>query len=103
MVAYLVLIVAGRQTVPSGAMGPQRDGLPSSLPLLTVGAGVVGSVVPDCPPMSRVTASTPPWSCWPLGLAWGCYHGLLRKHTLPDLHDTIAPLDGEPTKSSHLL
>jgi hypothetical protein len=37
------------------------------------------------------------------GLIWGCYHGRVRKHTLPELHRRTATLEAEPTMSGHLL
>ncbi len=101
MVAYLVLIVAAgrlliaRQWVPTGWIAVV-------LALLTVGAGVVGSVVPLPTDASRYGI----YAAGVLlvaGLAWGCYHGILRKHTLPELHPSTTALEGEPTLSSHLL
>ena len=101
MVAYLVLIVAAGKLVATGRW--VRSGwIAVVLALATVGAGVVGSVYPMPTDESRygIYAALVLLAC---GLAWGCYHGLIRKHALPDLHDTVAPLEGEPTKSSQLL
>lgn len=101
MVAYLVLVVAAakllinRQWLPAGWIAV-------ALAFLTVGAGVVGSIHPMPTDESRYGL----YAAGVLllaGLAWGCYHGLLRKHTLPELHAGTAPLTGEPTLSGHLL
>jgi amino acid transporter len=101
MVAYLVLIVAAGKLLATGRW--QRSGwIAVVLALATVGAGTVGSVYPMPTDESRygIYAALVLLAA---GLAWGCYHGLVRKHSLPDLHETVAPLEGEPTKSSQLL
>ena len=101
MVAYLVLIVAAGRLLVAGRWG-RAGWIAFVLALLTVGAGVIGSVYPMPTDESRYGI----YAALVLlvaGLAWGCYHGIVRKHTLPELHQGTASLEGEPSVSSHLL
>jgi amino acid transporter len=101
MVAYLVLIVAAGKLLATGRW--RRSGwIAFVLASATVGAGIIGSVYPMPTDESRygIYAALVLLAA---GLVWGCYHGLVRKHALPDLHDTAVPLEGEPAKSSQLL
>lgn len=101
MAAYLVLIVA------AGKMLARRQWIPAGwlavlLAFCTVGAGIVGSVYPMPTDESRYGI----YAAGVLllaGLAWGCHHGVVRKHVLPELHPVTEPLTGEPTLSGHLL
>lgn len=101
MVAYLVLILAAGRLLLRGAWA--RTGwIAFTLALLTVGAGIIGSLFPLPADESRYGI----FAALVLllaGLLWGCYHGLVEKHRLPDVHSSTAPLAGEPTMNSHLL
>lgn len=101
MVAYLVLIVAAGALLVRGQWAP-AGWIAVILALLTVGAGVLGSVVPLPEDASRYGIYAA-GVLLVVGLTWGCYHGLVRKHTLPELHGATAALEGEPSMSSHLL
>jgi amino acid transporter len=101
MVSYLVLIVAAGKLLATGKW--MRAGwIAVGLAVVTVGAGIVGSVVPMPTDQSRYGIYGAA-VLLAAGLAWGCYHGIVRRHTLPELHSATAPLEGEPTMSSHLL
>lgn len=101
MVAYLVLILAAGKLLVAGKWGP-AGWIAVVLALVTVGAGIIGSLYPLPEDQSRygIFAAL---ALLAVGLAWGCYHGLVRKHRLPELHAHTATLEGEPSLSSHLL
>ncbi|MDH6194679.1 amino acid transporter [Mycobacterium frederiksbergense] len=101
MVAYLVLILAAGKLLMTGKWVP-AGWIAFALALVTVGAGIIGSLhpIPDDESRYGIYAAL---TLLILGLAWGCYHGLVRKHKLPELHSTTASLEGEPSMSSHLI
>lgn len=101
MVAYLVLIVAAGKLLATGRW-IAAGWIAFVLALFTVGAGIVGSVFPMPTDESRYGIYGG-LALLAAGLVWGCYHGRIRKHTLPELHPSTAALEGEPTMSGHLL
>jgi amino acid transporter len=101
LTAYLVLIIAAGKLLATGRW--RRAGwIAFVLALITVSAAIIGSVYPLPPDESRYGI----FAAGVLliaGLAWGCYHGIVRKHSLPDIHDNTEELIGEPAASSQLL
>lgn len=101
MFAYFVLVVAAivvlirRQWRPTGWIA-------AVLALVTVGAGIVGSVIPMPADESRYGI----WGALVLMFvctAWGLYHGRIKRHTLPTLHTAEDELDDTSFTPSHLI
>ena len=101
LTAYLVLIIASGKLLATGRW--RRTGwIAFVLALITVSAAIIGSVYPLPTDESRYGIFAA-GILMAAGLAWGCYHGIVRRHTLPDIHDSTEVLVGEPTATSHLL
>jgi amino acid transporter len=101
LTAYLVLIIAAGKLLVTSRW--RRAGwIAFVLAMFTVSAAIIGSVYPLPPDESRYGIFAA-GVLLVAGLAWGCYHGIVRRHTLPDIHDSTEDLIGESAASSHLL
>lgn len=82
MMAFLMLTIAAVKLLITGHCAP-TGWLAVALATITVGAAIVGSVHP-------LPSDTTRYGVYGAGLllavslAWGCYHGIARKHTLTD-------------------
>ncbi|GGF11555.1 APC family permease [Williamsia phyllosphaerae] len=101
MTAYLVLIVAAAALLIRKAWHPV-GWIAVVLAGATVGAGVIGSVVPIPADESRYgvyTAIVLVIVC----AGWGVYHGKVRHHVLPDIVTVEKPLEQTSFPEAHIL
>jgi amino acid transporter len=100
VVAYLVLIVAAGALLVRGQWRP-AGWVAVVLAAVTVLAGLVGTIAPLPPDASR-------YGVYAAGIllvaavVWGVYHGVIRKHTLPDLKSVTAEVEPH-APDSHLI
>ncbi|WP_075836116.1 MULTISPECIES: APC family permease [unclassified Rhodococcus (in: high G+C Gram-positive bacteria)] len=101
MSAYFVLIVSATKLLVRREWHA-AGWIAVVVAVLTVGAGIVGSVIP-------LPADEARYGVFSAGVllalcaAWGIFHGIGRNHTLPELADAEAPLPHTDVPHSHII